>query len=175
MPQKAYSQALILQHSDHESRKKLCKSLEAQVLQANHHSPYTKSPVALHIGSEETVYYVPRHLLPSGWNKTNGEDSILLHDVEIEAGHTLVHYLYTGEYQTLDAVVSSTLDACGGLKRALLVYIMAKDYNLIWPPRACAAPNRISLRKAKYLRDIRNDQKRLHQAWPRQVSPYILA
>jgi hypothetical protein len=85
----------------------------------------------LHIGSKKTVYYVPSHLLPSGWSKTDGEDPILLCDVEMETGHTLVHYLYTGEYQTLDTVVNSTLDACDGLKRAFLVYVMAQNHNLI--------------------------------------------
>jgi hypothetical protein len=68
--------------------------------------------------------------LPSVWSKTVGEDPISLYDVEMETGHTLVHYLYTREYQTLDTVVDSTLDACDGLKRALLVYIMVNNYNL---------------------------------------------
>lgn len=76
------------------------------------------------------MYYVPRHLLPSIWSKTVGEDPIPLYDVEIETGHTLVHYLYTRKYQTLDTVVDSTLDACGGLRRALHVYIMVNNYNV---------------------------------------------
>ncbi|EDU44695.1 BTB domain containing protein [Pyrenophora tritici-repentis] len=85
-------------------------------------SPYTEAPVALHIGEEPTVYYVPSHLLPRGKIHTRGEDPLYLPDIEVETGHTLVHYLYTGTYETLHA--SSELE------QALLVYIMAMSYEI---------------------------------------------
>ncbi|CAA9957335.1 hypothetical protein PTMSG1_00943 [Pyrenophora teres f. maculata] len=85
-------------------------------------SPYTEAPVALHIGGEPTVYYVPSHLLPRGRIHTRGEDPVCLPDVDAETGHTLVHYLYRGTYETLHA--------SGGLEKAILVYIMAKSYEL---------------------------------------------
>lgn len=125
-----HSQALVLQQGDCELRKTLHDLRRSRILSANCPSPYTEAPVALHIGLEKTVYYVPRHLLPSVWSKTVGEDPIPLYDVEMETGHILVHYLYTGKYQTLDTVVNSTLDTCDGLRQALHVYIMVNNYNI---------------------------------------------
>ncbi|KAH6613158.1 hypothetical protein C7974DRAFT_405259 [Boeremia exigua] len=54
-------------------------------------SPYAKVPVKLLIGADETVHYVPRHLLPPGWSKTGLEKKFSLLDLEEATGHTLIH------------------------------------------------------------------------------------
>ncbi|KAH3916218.1 hypothetical protein HBH56_070350 [Parastagonospora nodorum] len=89
-------------------------------------SPYVEAPVQLLIGQDETVFYVPRHLLPQDWSDTGEEKQFSLPDVNNETGHTLVHYLYTKSYETL-ATESS---ACSKFGQALLVYIMTDKYRL---------------------------------------------
>jgi hypothetical protein len=81
----------------------------------------------IYISSDNITHYVPRHLLPPQW-KDQAYTNLVLHDMTIETGHTLVHYLYTGAYETLNT--STTLDASTGLKHALLVYIATTSHNL---------------------------------------------
>lgn len=89
---------------------------------------YTQAPIALHVGLEKTVYYVPKHLLPSHWIEDGQAQERSFCDLDDETGHTLVHYLYTGNYETLHCKVSS--GASDRIQRALLVYFMASKYDL---------------------------------------------
>ncbi|KAH9864710.1 hypothetical protein J1614_010646 [Plenodomus biglobosus] len=91
-------------------------------------SIYTQAPVALHVGLEKTVYYVPKHLLPSHWIEDGEAREYSFCDLDDGTGHTLVHYLYTGNYETLHCKVSSR--ASDRIQRALLVYFMANKYDL---------------------------------------------
>lgn len=64
--------------------------------------------------------------------RSDVNELLYLLDIEIEIGHTLVHYFYTRAYDMLDAPVKSPkLTARIQLKRALLVYIMASKYDLV--------------------------------------------
>jgi len=56
-----------------------------------------------------------------------------LSDVDDDIGHTLVHFLYTGTYQTLKPSSVSNGDVSGDIleyKRSLKVYSVAKTYGL---------------------------------------------
>ncbi|KAJ4319696.1 hypothetical protein N0V94_003755 [Neodidymelliopsis sp. IMI 364377] len=93
-------------------------------------SPYTEPPVELLVGPDRLAYFVPRHMLPSEWNKTGLERRLCLAETDQEIGHTLVHYLYSKDYETLDVVAESPLsEAYIQFTRALLVYIMTVKYN----------------------------------------------
>ncbi|KAF1847187.1 uncharacterized protein K460DRAFT_413983 [Cucurbitaria berberidis CBS 394.84] len=96
--------------------------------------PYAETPITLCIGPERKQYYVPNSLLqnpdwvnfPHSWG-----GNIHLSDVDEGTGHVLVHYLYTGAYQTLNDMESSTLKkGIIEFRRALLAYIAAKKYSL---------------------------------------------
>ncbi|KAF2469058.1 uncharacterized protein BDR25DRAFT_264224 [Lindgomyces ingoldianus] len=96
-------------------------------------SPYTGSPIALHIGPEHREYYVPQNLLQNpGWIAScSSGDYIYLPNVDEDTGHVLVHYLYTGVYQTLDNMETSPVKEVHiEFKRAVLAYITAKTYEL---------------------------------------------
>ncbi|CAO2655385.1 Nn.00g104490.m01.CDS01 [Neocucurbitaria sp. VM-36] len=97
-------------------------------------SPYTSPPVALHIGPERRTYYVPQSLLQNpewinfdhSWGR-----NVHLADVDGDTGHVLVHYLYTGAYQTLnDVEYSTTTKEVVEFRRAVLAYIASKTYGL---------------------------------------------
>jgi hypothetical protein len=85
--------------------------------------PYTEPPVALRIGPNETVHYVPHHLLPSAWTSAEPGGNFDLSDIDLETGHTLVHFFYTGTYQSLSNSNSAT-----GFKRAILVLIALQSW-----------------------------------------------
>lgn len=69
--------------------------------------------------------------MPPGWSKTGLEKKFSLLDLEEATGHTLIHYLFTKTYETLYTEANSSKhEACIGLKRALLVYIMTEKYDL---------------------------------------------
>lgn len=98
------------------------------------HSPYTSYPVALSIGPEHRTYYVPQDFLQNldltdscrSW-----DGNIQLPDVDESTGHVLVHYLYTGRYQTLnDTEMSLVPEAITEFKRAVLAYTAANKYGL---------------------------------------------
>jgi hypothetical protein len=80
------------------------------------------------------VYYVPRDLLQSPeWiasSSTLSED-IFLFDIDENTGHVLVHYLYTGAYQTLYNKEAGSVDEVKiEFKRAVLAYTAAERYSL---------------------------------------------
>lgn len=100
--------------------KKVCPSDEIPTKPDS--SPYTKAPIEIHVGEEPTVYYIPSHFLPCGSIAPNGEDPIVLNDVDVKTVHTLVHYLYTNQYE-----MPSTSNE---LEETLQVYIMARKYKI---------------------------------------------
>lgn len=59
------------------------------------------------------------------------QSGIYLPDIDENTGHVLVHYLYTGAYQTLDNTKTSPdKEASVEFKRAFLAYAVAKTYEL---------------------------------------------
>ncbi|KAF2193046.1 hypothetical protein K469DRAFT_693112 [Zopfia rhizophila CBS 207.26] len=65
----------------------------------------------------------------SGWLCS---DTIYLPDMDEDTGHVLVHYLYTGTYQTLDNKdASPVVERSIEFKRAVLAYFAAKNYELL--------------------------------------------
>lgn len=88
--------------------------------------PYAKRPVTFFIGPKSVPYYISRHLLPPDWSP-GLQESIRMADVDLETGHTLVHYFYTGSYERLP---SPTTGYYADLKRDVSVYIMAKKYEI---------------------------------------------
>lgn len=93
-------------------------------------SPYTEHPVELNVGPDGMTYYVPRHILPAEWSKTGLEKRLYLPEVDLGTGHTLVHYLYSKDYETLNVVAeSSSSEMCTEFTQGLLVYIMTVKYN----------------------------------------------
>ena len=62
-----------------------------------------------------------------GWARGD----VTLRKISAETGHTIVHYLYTGSYQTLESKPSSVPEQDEfGLKQALLVYRAASSHAL---------------------------------------------
>jgi hypothetical protein len=97
--------------------------------------PYKSTTIVLCFGPEAEHYYVPYDLLQcpawlesaQGW----GSNSILLPDVDKSIGHALVHYLYTGTYQTLDDLNCSPAEQTHSeFKTAVLAYATAKKHEL---------------------------------------------
>ncbi|PSN59046.1 hypothetical protein BS50DRAFT_626910 [Corynespora cassiicola Philippines] len=96
-------------------------------------SPYASPPVTIFIGPSHKKHYVPRDLLRNpDWVTSSGSqgDGIQLLDVDESTGHVLIHYLYTGAYQTLDDIETSAKEIHAKFKSAVLVYIAAKTYKL---------------------------------------------
>ncbi|KAG9196912.1 hypothetical protein G6514_003046 [Epicoccum nigrum] len=94
-------------------------------------SPYTEAPATLQIGPDKTVYFVPKNFLPAEWFSSGSQKPFCFPDVDIQTGHTLVHYLYKGNYEKPAANDGTTsLHARTKLKAALLVYIAANDRAL---------------------------------------------
>ncbi|PVH91842.1 hypothetical protein DM02DRAFT_702727, partial [Periconia macrospinosa] len=100
-------------------------------------SPYTSCPTAIHFGVEQRVYYVPQDLLQSleriasPYSPFNLRRNIFLPDVNANTGHVLVHYLYTGTYQTLynkDTLPREETNI--EFKQAISTYVAAKDCHL---------------------------------------------
>ncbi|KAL2867531.1 uncharacterized protein BJX67DRAFT_380884 [Aspergillus lucknowensis] len=99
-------------------------------------SPYESEAATILIGQSGKRYTVPlgianrapylKRLLTGLESKT-----VALPDVDSDIGHTFIHYLYTGEYQTLN--VSSEPDLPSGVveyKRSVLAYRAAVSYGL---------------------------------------------
>jgi hypothetical protein len=105
-------------------------ALESEIL-TNTCSPYTEAPATLHIGPDKTLYFVPQNFLPAEWFSSGSQEPFCFPDVNIQTGHTLVHYLYKGNYETPAANDGPmSLHARTKLKAALLVYIAANDHAL---------------------------------------------
>ncbi len=95
------------------------------------HRPYLTQPWTLLIGPHQARYTVPEGILfkypqlmrtePAGW-------TIELPEVCEDAGHTLVHYLYTGTYETLQSQDSE--DKTAECRRNTHLYAIATKYDL---------------------------------------------
>jgi hypothetical protein len=96
------------------------------------YSPYACSPVAIDVGPGLATYWVQKQLLHSPkWSTTDAEVTLCLPGVSAATGHTLVHYLYTGKYQTLEAKGEEEVaPAHIKLKQALLTFVLASAYDL---------------------------------------------
>lgn len=55
----------------------------------------------------------------------------MLHDIHEDAGHTLVHFLYSGEYETINEPLNEdTSDIGREYKRSILVYQASRKYGV---------------------------------------------
>jgi hypothetical protein len=55
----------------------------------------------------------------------------VLHDIHEDAGHTLVHFLYSGEYETINAPLDEdTSDIAGEYKKSIFVYQASRKYGI---------------------------------------------
>jgi hypothetical protein len=93
------------------------------------------------IGPSRVRYTVPHHYAsqspewifpPTFFDPySTYERKIELPEVDEDIGHTLVHYLYTGAYQTLKPQgVSGPPDSTTEYRRGILVYCAARSYRL---------------------------------------------
>lgn len=116
-----------------------------------HYSPYTTPIFYLIIGSSKVQYTVHEHFLnqsPEWKGKCKSKpwgNKIWLSDVDDDIGHALVHYLYTGAYQTLKPTDISSydttdlegngkarkLDRLLEYKRSVRLYCVANNYRLV--------------------------------------------
>jgi hypothetical protein len=96
------------------------------------YSPYACNPVAIHVGPGLATYSVPKHLLRSPrWSTTDAGGTLCLPGVSAATGHTLVHYLYTGTYQTLETKGEDAVaPAHTKFKEAFLTFVLASAYEL---------------------------------------------
>lgn len=102
------------------------------------HSPYLTTLVSLLVGPKKAHYTVPRAFLSESpqWSRSDSLDfndfgygaRIDLPGVNKEAGHTLVHYLYTGTFQKLQSPEDEDLKA--ELKNNVHLYGVAANYGL---------------------------------------------
>ena len=73
----------------------------------------------------------PKWRFPRKPYSQHGTKTVTLEDVDEDIGHTLVHYLYTGAYETLNSEESPSFSrSMTEYKRACLVYCAAKRYEL---------------------------------------------
>ncbi|KAI9730735.1 MAG: hypothetical protein M1834_005704 [Cirrosporium novae-zelandiae] len=100
-------------------------------------SPYLSQPISLLIGPTHVPYHVLKDFLYQSpiladACKFNAW-TIELSDVDEDLGHTVVHYLYTGTYQTLksrDASGDATSRNNTEYKRSIRLYYVARTYSL---------------------------------------------
>ncbi|PGG94985.1 hypothetical protein AJ80_10061, partial [Polytolypa hystricis UAMH7299] len=92
-------------------------------------SPYATKGATIHIGYKEYViprYYLQQHQLWNSWSS-----SITLSDVDEDVGHTFVHFLYTGAYETLSSAPDPGVScAVREYKRSVLAYHAARKHRL---------------------------------------------
>ncbi|MCJ1377798.1 hypothetical protein MMC17_000894 [Xylographa soralifera] len=102
-------------------------------------SPYTTHPYTLLIGSSRVKYTILEDYLrfcPKWSEKCNFHSDPLAiidltADVHDDAGHTLVHYLNTGTYQTLKLPGKSGIgQQLADYKTSVLVYCVARNHGL---------------------------------------------
>ena len=86
----------------------------------------------LRVGSEDTGYYVASGLLQNpNWIDSACWGIIQLPDVDANTGHVLVHFLWTGTYQTLHNIdVSPEEEVRVEFKQAFLAFAVAHTYEL---------------------------------------------
>lgn len=85
----------------------------------------------MEFGSWPETYYVPWHLLRSTtWEEVPAGEHISLPFLSKAVGHTIVHYLYTGEYQTLSEIESIIQAPQSQFEHAFLVYMASLDHDL---------------------------------------------
>jgi hypothetical protein len=105
-------------------------ALELKILTKNC-SPYTKPPATLHIDPDKMAYFVPQDFLPAEWVNTGLQELFCFPGVDVHTGHTVVNYLYKGNYEAPVADEGPTsVHTCTKLKAALLVYIATNDHAL---------------------------------------------
>ncbi|KAG9196793.1 hypothetical protein G6514_004324 [Epicoccum nigrum] len=92
----------------------------------------------LRIGSDLKPYWVPEILLQSLKDlprSESPEESIHLEDVDVETGHVIVHFLFTGNYQLLP-VDRGNMDGTSPdtskeeFEKAIAIFVTAKSYQL---------------------------------------------
>ncbi|KAF3034764.1 hypothetical protein E8E11_004986 [Didymella keratinophila] len=98
-------------------------------------SRYTSPPVTLRVGSDLESYYVPEVLLQALNDLSRSEatePTIDLPDVDVDTGHIIVHFLHTGQYQTLRNNEEETTPdySKADFKKAIAAFIAAKKYGL---------------------------------------------
>ena len=79
--------------------------MQAHHFKADYISLYTSPFVTLHFGPTHQIYYLPEVLLQRLENIPSRDawtSEIHLVDVDASIGHVLIHFLYTGVYQTLN-------------------------------------------------------------------------
>lgn len=93
--------------------------------------PYIVESVTLRIGPARKKYFVSSSLLQNQTWIDSSRSRIELPDIDENTGHILVHYLYTGTYQTLDNIEESAVeDTHVEFRRAFSAYVMANTYQL---------------------------------------------
>ncbi|OJD22777.1 hypothetical protein ACJ73_05871 [Blastomyces percursus] len=95
-------------------------------------SPYVSPVVTITIGHKN--YVIPGDYLrkyPQWHSNLTWNPHIKLPDVDEDIGHTLVHFLYTGTYETLGSAPDPRISsAAGEYRRSTLVYQVARTYGL---------------------------------------------
>lgn len=77
-------------------------------------SPYEGKAVTVLIGSSGKRYTIPENLLSKAatlpsYQDVSGSPAVILSDVDEDIGHTIMHYLYTGNYETVKPPSTSEL------------------------------------------------------------------
>ena len=99
--------------------------------------PYTKACCYLSVGPNRIPYTVPTHYLKKSPRFSHqlvyysGGRTIEEPELDEDIGHTLVHFLYTDEYQTLKRpILRKVEDEATEYRRSVLVYQTASKYEL---------------------------------------------
>lgn len=93
--------------------------------------PYELPIVTITIG--HTKYGIPGNLLqdyPKLTQDPTQNPHIALVDVDEDVGHTLVHFLYSGSYETIDLTLMEGTYMEREYQRSLLVYQASRTYNI---------------------------------------------
>ncbi|MCJ1422848.1 hypothetical protein MMC29_000728 [Sticta canariensis] len=110
-------------------------------------SPYITPIFTLLVGSDRVQYTIQEgflHQSPLWAEKCKSKpwgNKIALPDVDKDIGHSLVHYLYTGNYQTMKpqtiseagpggAIIPTETDKEREYRRSVLLYCVARTYGL---------------------------------------------
>ncbi|KAL4778792.1 hypothetical protein BJX76DRAFT_122368 [Aspergillus varians] len=101
-------------------------------------SPYEDKPATIRIGGSGRLYTAPMNILNqvSHLQERREEDecdptTFRLSEVDDDIGHTFIHYLYTGDYQTLKPPTTCNLPRRAvEYSRSILAYHAALTYSL---------------------------------------------